>query len=222
MLRKLLRSFVRCLFRLLTRLEAYGLENIPVQGGAILAANHLSRLDSPFIFIFVERPDVTGLVANKYKRNPFFAFLVRLVNGIWINRESADAQALREAIDYLQSGGLLGIAPEGTRSRDGTLQRAKTGVAYLADKARVPVIPVAIYGTEKTFRELARLRKPRLVIRFGEPIHLPPLDSKNRSQGLRANTDEIICRIAAMLPLEYRGYYAEHPLLEKHIKGEFE
>lgn len=217
-LRRGLRILVRFLFRLLTQVEVHGLENVPGQGAVILAANHLSRLDAPLLFVLLEREDVTGLVADKYKKNIFFRPLIEAASGIWINREEADLRALRLARDYLARGGMLGVAPEGTRSRDGRLHRAKSGIAYLAEKSGAPVLPVAIYGTEKAFKELARLRRPRLVVRFGRPLHLPSPHGNDRNRALRDNTEEIMCHIAAMLPAEYRGYYADHPHLKELLK----
>jgi 1-acyl-sn-glycerol-3-phosphate acyltransferase len=214
------RAIIKFIFKILSRIEVIGMENVPVQGGAILSANHLGRLDSALIFTLLERQDATGLVADKYKSKPFFRWLINLVNPIWINRESADFQALREAREYLQKGGLLGIAPEGTRSRTGALIQAKTGVAYLADRAKVPIVPIAITGTEKAFRELGRLHRPLLTVRFGQPFTLPPLDRQDRSAALQRNTDEIMCRIAAMLPPQYRGVYADHPRLKEFLPAE--
>jgi len=211
--RAALRSIIRFLFNLLTHIEVEGLDNIPTSGGAILSANHLGRLDSAFVFMFLEREDASGLVADKYKRYILLRPLIDAVGGIWINRDEADFQALRVARQYLQNGGMLGIAPEGTRSKTGALMPAKTGVAYLADKAGVPIIPVGITGTEKAFRELFRIRRPRLTVHFGKPFSLPRLERGERSANLRANTDEIMCRIAALLPEEYRGVYRDHPRL---------
>jgi len=219
-LRAVFRSIIRFLFALLTHTEVDGRENIPKQGGAILAANHQGLIDSPLIFIMLDRNDVTGLVADKYKKKPFFPWLVSIVDGIWINREEADVHAMRAARDFLRNGGLLGIAPEGTRSHTGGLIPAKTGVAYLADKADVPIIPIAIAGTEKLFDELFHLRRPQLMIRFGEAFRLPPLERSERNAGLQRNTDEIMCRIAAMLPVEYRGIYANHPRLLELLQSQ--
>lgn len=220
MLRAILHSLARLLFTLLSRLEVAGLENIPPCGGAILAANHLSRLDSPLIFAVVERRDVTALVADTYQRNRLLRPLIEAVHGIWINRDRADFRALREARDYLRSGGVLGIAPEGTRSRSGALKEAKTGAAYLADKAEVPVVPVAIWGTELAIACLIRLRRPRIHVHFGQSFSLPQLDAGDRNAALQGNTDEIMCRIAALLPAAYRGVYADHPrLLELLAEG---
>lgn len=211
--RKVLKSIVGFFFKLLSRIEVYGLEHLPPVGGCILASNHLSRVDPALIFVLVDREDMTALVADKYLRYPFFRWLVNQVGGIWLHRENADLHALRQAQIFLEDGGLLGIAPEGTRSHSRALTQAKTGVAYLVHRSRVPVLPVAITGTETAVSQLFRLRRPKIRIEFGEPFHLPPIDRSNRNAGLQANTDEIMCRIAMLLPPAYRGIYAEHPCL---------
>jgi 1-acyl-sn-glycerol-3-phosphate acyltransferase len=203
------------LFHLLTRLEVRGLENIPVQGGFILCSNHLGIIDAPLVFAVVDRQDATALVANKYRHNLFLRPLINAVKGIWLNREEADAHALRAARHHLQQGGVLGIAPEGTRSKTGTIMQPKTGVAYLADKAGVPIIPMAIAGTEVAGRELRGLHRPRITVIIGQPFSLPPLGRENREAALQRNTDEIMCRIAALLPPKYWGVYAEHPRLKE-------
>jgi 1-acyl-sn-glycerol-3-phosphate acyltransferase len=213
MLRTLLRSIVRLLFMLLSRLDVQGLENIPPTGPSILAANHLGRLDSPLMFSLVDRTDITSLVADKYQHNPLLRPLVNAVHGIWINREQADFRALHQALDYIEGGGMLGIAPEGTRSKTGALMPAKTGVAYLAGHAGVFVVPVGIWGTETAIALLCRLRRPLIHVRIGQPFHLPPLERGDRSASLQKNTAEIMCHIAALLPPAYRGVYAEHPML---------
>ncbi|MGB9592104.1 MAG: lysophospholipid acyltransferase family protein, partial [Candidatus Kryptoniota bacterium] len=115
-MRNILRIILKILFRLLTRIEVSGLENLPKSGGCILATNHLSRLDPPLLFVLIDRPDLTALAADKYQRYPFFREVINAVNGIWIHREDADFHALKAARDYLIQGGMLGIAPEGTRS----------------------------------------------------------------------------------------------------------
>jgi 1-acyl-sn-glycerol-3-phosphate acyltransferase len=219
MLRTLLRSIVRLLFRLLSRLDVQGLENIPPTGPGILAANHLGRLDSPLMFSVLDRTDITSLVADKYQHNRLLRPLVNAVHGIWINREQADFRALRQALDYIEGGGMLGIAPEGTRSQTGALMPAKTGVAYIAGRAGVLVVPAGIWGTETAIAQLCRLRRPLIHLRIGRPFLLPPLERGDRSASLQKNTDEIMCRIAALLPPAYRGVYAEHPML-KELLGE--
>jgi len=210
-IRKLLFRFVQVIFFFLAEVRVEGLENVPRYGGAILAPNHLSRLDSPLMFQIIRRSDLTGLVGDSYKKYWIMRWLVAAVGGIWINRQEADLQALKTATEFLQSGGLLGIAPEGTRSRTGGLIPAKTGVAYLANKARVPVIPIAITGTEDALKKLSHFHRPKIKVVFGSVLVLEPLVRGSRSDSLQRNTDEIMCQIAALLPEKYHGVYKENP-----------
>ena len=213
--RRELHSIARLLFKWLFRVTVTGTEVLPTCGGYLLAVNHLSRLDPPLIFALIDRDDVTALVAEKYQRYPFFRWIVETVDGIWINRGEADLSALRQARDFLRGGGVLGIAPEGTRSHTGALIRAKTGAAYLANKAGVPVIPVSISGTDGAIWRALLLQRPRIHVQIGTPVDLLPIERECREATLQRNTDEIMCRIAAMLPERYRGVYADHPRLKE-------
>jgi 1-acyl-sn-glycerol-3-phosphate acyltransferase len=210
-----LHSIARLIFKWLFRVTVTGMEALPTRGGYLLAVNHLSRLDPPLIFALIDRDDVTALVADKYQKYPFFRWIIQTVDGIWINRGEADLSALRQARDFLRGGGVLGIAPEGTRSHTGALIRAKTGTAYLADKSGVPVIPVAISGTDGAIWRALLLQRPRIHVQIGAPVDLLPIEREGREARLQRNTDEIMCRIAAMLPERYRGVYVDHPRLKK-------
>ena len=217
--RRQLHSIARLIFKWLFRVTVTGTENLPPCGGYLLAVNHLSRLDPPLIFAMIDRHDVTALVADKYQKYPFFRWIIEIVDGIWINRGEADLSALRQARDFLRGGGVLGIAPEGTRSHTGALIRAKTGTAYLADKSGVPVIPVAIGGTDGAIWRALLLQRPRIHVQIGAAVHLLPIERAGREATLQRNTDEIMCRIAAMLPERYRGVYADHPRLKELLAG---
>jgi 1-acyl-sn-glycerol-3-phosphate acyltransferase len=185
----------------------------------ILVINHLSRIDPALVAVVVSRTDLTALVGDTYKKNLPIRWVVNAMGGIWIRREQSDLVALRQALDFLAGGGLLGIAPEGTRSRVGSMIPAKTGAAYLADKSGVPLIPVAITGSEVAFSELFKFRRPIITLQFGKPFSLPPIKSSGpdrhqaRQARLQSNTDEIMCRIAVMLPDKYWGVYRDHPRL---------
>ncbi len=113
------------------------------------------------------------------------------------------------------------LAPEGTRSPNATLQKAWPGASYLAAKAGAPIIPVALVGCEdaKFFPNLKRLRRTQVTVYAGEPFTLPPVPVQNREAVLEQYTDEIMCRIAALLPPAYRGYYADHPRLKELLSS---
>ncbi|HEX9616107.1 MAG TPA: lysophospholipid acyltransferase family protein [Anaerolineales bacterium] len=217
--RTVLSTIFGILFRLLTRVTVIGKENLPVEGGYIAASNHQGIIEVPLVYCVLDREDVTGLVAKKHQDQPIFRWVVDSLGGIWLNRDEADARAVRQATEHLKRGGVLGIAPEGTRSPTGSLIPAKTGVAYLANRAGVPIVPVAVTGTWKAIREVLLLRRPRITVRLGEPFTLPPVERRDRDADLQRNTDEIMARIAALLPPEYRGVYADHPRLRELLES---
>jgi 1-acyl-sn-glycerol-3-phosphate acyltransferase len=175
-------------------------------------------LEVPLIYCLLDRDDVTGLVAKKHQKNAFFRWIVNTIGGIWLNRDEADTRALRAARDHLKNGGVLGISPEGTRSPTGSLIPAKTGVAFLADQAGVPILPAAVTGTWKATRKLLTFQRPLFLVRFGQPVILPALDRRDKEESLRRNTDEIMSRIAALLPPEYRGVYRDHPRVKELLE----
>ena len=213
--RKILLFVSTMIIRFLTCTEVLGgLEHIPKEGAAIIVVNHLGRLEVPLIFTLAKREDLTGWVADKYRKIPLMPLIIHWLDAIWLDREGSDISALKHAQAYLQEGHMLGIAPEGTRSPTGALIEGKKGVAYLAAKTGVPIIPGAVTGTEKMNREWLRMRRPSLTVRFGAPFTLPEMKRNSRDELLQQGTDEIMCRIAALLPSEYRGVYSNHPRLK--------
>ena len=216
-----LRRAFSALIRLLSKPKVEGREHLPESSAFLIVANHMSMVDIPLGFTFIGDPDIKGWVAAKWSGHPLLAPIVRIGGGIFIQRGEVDRAALREAVHWLTSGRPFALAPEGTRSRDGALQRGKTGAAYLAAEADVQVVPMGFIGTDQAFRTLfLRLRRPELTLKFGKPFRLPPLDPDNRTGSLRKNTDEIMCRIAALLPPRHWGYYAEHPRLQELLEQE--
>ena len=211
----LLRRVFDFLFRVLCRRSVQGREHAPTQGPYVLVTNHLSRLDAPLIYGLVGGAHITGWAAEKYQRHWLFGTITRLGGGIFIRRGEVDRGALQAAVEWLRAGKVFGMSPEGTRSSTGALIRAKTGAAYLINETGAPVVPIAIVGTERALQTLVRLRRPVISVRFGKPLHLPPLGQEDRTAALRRNTDEIMCQIAAMLPPQYRGVYADHPRLKE-------
>jgi 1-acyl-sn-glycerol-3-phosphate acyltransferase len=212
--RTTLQRLVRFLIKALTRTDFIGAENIPAKGGVILAINHNSFLDTPVLFVNPVRSDITALVTTKYQKKPFIKWFTESAEGIWINRDIADFTAIRAASKVLAEGRPLGIAPEGTRSKTAQLQAGKPGTIMLAVKSGVPIVPVGITGTEDAFEKLARFIKPHIIIRIGKAFTIPEFKPGERSADLQRWTDELMVRIAALLPESYRGVYAQHPQLE--------
>ena len=201
----------------LARLTVLGLENVPAEGGLLLTVNHLSLLDPPAVFLTVPRQGVVFLT-SKHKRNPLFAYVARTAGCIWVERGEPDRAALRAALDVLKEGLMIGIAPEGTRSPTHDLQRAKTGAAYLATRARVPILPAAIGGVEQIKRRIPWGWRTPATLAYG-PVYRLPDDPRAKGEALETYTTEIMCRIAALLPEKYRGVYADNPRVAELIAG---
>lgn len=216
----LIRFLIRLLLPALVRLEVTGRENLPTSGAYIAAANHLGVLDPVLVYYLLDRRDIILIIAEKHSKYAILRWIVRNLNAIYIERFNADMAVLREVLKRLRKGGVLVIAPEGTRSRNGTLLEGKQGASYLAAKAGVPVVPVGGVGTEDRLflANLKRLRRTPVTVRIGEPFHLPPLPKEDREAILQVDTIEIMCRIAALLPPEYRGVYTEHSRLQELLK----
>lgn len=210
-----LRSIIGFLLKQLTQTEFIGVENIPPEGGVLIACNHMSRLDIPVLFITPNRPEITALVTTKYLKYPLLRWFIVTAEGIWLDRDTADFSAFRKAVEALKQGKALGIAPEGTRSQTAKLIEGKPGTALLALRTGVPIVPVAIVGTEDGMSKLLRLKRPRITAEYGKPIIPPKLDRNNREGQLQYLTDEVMCRIAAMMPQKYHGFYADHPRLKE-------
>lgn len=211
-----LRWIVSTLFWIFARLEVQGLENIPVSGGFILSPNHLSRLDAPLIYTLVKSRKFTGFVADTYRHNLFFHAIVRSIDVIWVHRGAIGPSTLKHALKALCNGSVMCIAPEGTRSKTGTLLAGRPGAAFLAVAAGVLIVPVALDNPEQVFPSLLRLKRQKVTVTFGAPIiFTSPENRFPSSPVLGAYTTEIMCQIAALLPVNRRGVYADHPRLKE-------
>ena len=202
--------------KIIADIEVHDMEKLPA-GNFIAAANHLGRLDTAVLLCIIDREDIIMPVAEKYKNHPLFGAIGRAVNAIWLNRFEADYPALREILARMQNGGMLVIAPEGTRSKTEALQEGRMGVAFLASKSGYPVLPVALTGTEdrRIMENIKRFRRSKIIVRAGDLFHIQIPKGKGREQAMREATDEIMCRIAALLPEKYRGVYTDQPRLKE-------
>ncbi|MFI5262127.1 MAG: lysophospholipid acyltransferase family protein [Candidatus Limnocylindrales bacterium] len=191
-----------------------GVENIPDDlPGVILASNHLSIADPPLLSLVIAR--LTGrrvryMAKAEALEAPIMGPVLRAYGGFGVRRGSADREAYRMARAVLDAGDWLGLAPEGTRSRTGALGDPKAGVALLALRSGAPILPVGLAGTERLWPVGARL--PRfgtdVTVRFG-PLYRPAATpaADDRRAALEASSDELMRRIAALLPPAYRGRF---------------
>lgn len=206
---------IRSIVRTLTRFTVEGAENVPEDGGLLMTSNHRSRLDTPLLMTATHRNDLVAIVAKKYQKKAIFKWILEKIGTmVWMDRDTTDFSAVRQSLEQLRMGKIVGIAPEGTRSRDSIgMLEGKQGAAVLAARASVPILPIGIVGSDKINHYWKRLKRPPITLRVGKPYTLPEIDMNDRQAWLKKYTDEIMCQIAALLPPEYRGFYADHPRL---------
>jgi 1-acyl-sn-glycerol-3-phosphate acyltransferase len=200
---------IRILARILFRVHDEELARIPHQGPLILVANHVNFSDVPVFYTHLIPRPVTGFAKIENWNNPALGFLFSLGGAIPIRRGAVDRTAIGRALEVLRSGRILAIAPEGTRSGDGRLQKGHTGVAVLALDSGAPIWPVAYHGLEKFRHNLVRLRRTDFYFRVGTPFRVRVEDGRLTREVREQITAEIMYRIAALLPPEYRGYYSD-------------
>jgi 1-acyl-sn-glycerol-3-phosphate acyltransferase len=210
-LRAVLRPIFRVLFNILSRVRIIGCENIPEKDAYLIAINHVSLFEPPFVLAFWPvAPEAVGAV-DIWSR-PGQSLLARLYGGIQVHRGEYDRHIIDTMLSVLNSGRPLMIAPEGGRSHALGMRRALPGIAFLADRVKVPVIPVGIVGTADDFLAKAlHGKRSSIEMRIGKPIWLPPIEGHGRARRLyrQSNADKIMHQIASLLPSEYHGVYQD-------------
>jgi 1-acyl-sn-glycerol-3-phosphate acyltransferase len=209
------RRFLVALFRGLSdavfRVHAEPLTSVPAQGPLIIVMNHINILEIPLIYARLQPRPVHGLVLADHWKNPLVAWGLNACGSIPLQRVGGNLASFKKALDTLSAGEILLIMPEGTRSGNGQLQHAHPGVVLLALKSQAPVLLLVTHGGEKYKQNLKKLRRTDFYIALGKPFTLKAgngaLDSQARMQML----DELMYRMAALLPPEYRGVYANPP-----------
>jgi 1-acyl-sn-glycerol-3-phosphate acyltransferase len=208
--------FLGPLLAILGRPKIEGLEYVPQSGPAILASNHLAVMDSFYLPLVVRRR-ITFLAKSEYFTGKGFKgwcsrWFFTAVGQVPIDRSSADAAqaALDTAKRVLGEGKLLGMYPEGTRSPDGRLYKGKTGLARLALETGVPVIPVAMIGTNKVNPPgTSMLRFGKVTVRFGKPMDFSRFEGLAGNRFIeRAVIDEVIYELMGLSDQEYVDIYA--------------
>jgi 1-acyl-sn-glycerol-3-phosphate acyltransferase len=210
-LRFILKPLFQGLFHILARVRITGKENVPYGQPYVVAINHVSIYDPPFVLAFwPEMLEAMGAVDIWHK--PGQNVLVRMYHATPVHRGDYDRELFDKVLGVLASGRPLVIAPEGGRSHATTMQYARPGLAYIVEMAKVPVVPVGIVGTTDDFWDKAsRGKRPTLEMRIGKPLHLPLVAGRGdeRRKARQSNVDLVMSHVAGLLPPEYRGVYAE-------------
>ena len=198
---------VGAFFRLFTRLQVKGKENVPRKGAVLVVSNHLNFNDPPLLGTFLGRR-VAFMAKEELFRFPPLGYFLSSLGAFAVHRGRLDRKAIRQSAQVLAEGRALVMFPEATRSPKAQLQRAFPGSALIASRQTVPVIPVGIYGTER-LKGLWLFRRPRITVNIGPTFSLPKAGSKITKDELAEHTELIMRRIAELLPPKYRGVYGE-------------
>ena len=190
------------IMHLLYRYEVVGAENFALEGPAIVVVNHLHLLD-PLAVAPISPRQIVTLAASKWRSNLLVGTVLRLAGVIFVRRGEVDREALRACQNVLSAGGMLAIAPEGTRSRTGQLQHAKAGVAYITMRTGATLLPVAVWGVEKLSMWF-RFKRPTCYVAVGRPFGCRVPTARSRPTFCERGRQVI--EIGRMLPSEYRGF----------------
>ncbi len=188
--------------------DKQGWENVPCTGPVIMMINHVAFLDPVILTGMMPRPMVSMAKIEAYE-DKLLGPILRSFDAIPVNRGAADLSALRRVLDALEAGLAVLIAPEGHRSETGGLGEAHEGIAFVAYRAKVPIVPVAISGTPAFKHNYWKMKKTHVTYRFGQPFTLDPGGERVTTEMLKQMTDEAMYQLAALLPPEQRGLYAD-------------
>lgn len=193
--------------QILCRIDAPDLHKIPLRGPLIVISNHTGQLEVAVFFGQLQPRPITGWAKMEAWDNAFLRWLFNLWGMIPVRRGEGDTSALRKAIKALEDGFIFGIAPEGTRNKTGKLKRALPGAVMLAVHSGATILPLAHWGGEDFLKNLARFKRTDFHMRVGDPFRLK-LDGMKVNREVRQQiADEMMIRLAEILPSDYRGYY---------------
>ena len=192
---------------LCSRGRVYGREHVPETGGVVLAGNH--NMGPDFVIIGHACPRQVYYMAKReaFEVHPLLTRFLHAVGTFPVDRGRRDMSAFAAGLDLLRTGRVIGMFPEGTRSRTGALQRGKSGAVRMAMEAQVPILPVAVVNSPAVMKGFLRFPKPEVTVRFG-PAFMPE-GSPDDPEAVRRNTVRTMQSIAALLPPEMRGPYGE-------------
>jgi 1-acyl-sn-glycerol-3-phosphate acyltransferase len=199
----------KILTTILSRIDKSQLQRVPAKGPLILITNHVNILEIPLLFTQLQPRPVTGFVLSTRWDATWTRWLLNVVDAIPLRRGEANLEAMRLAMDKLKAGYIVGVAPEGTRSYDGKLQKAHAGVVTLALHSGAPLQALGFYGHENFPDSLRRLQRTDFHIRVGKPFFIDPMGEKVTRDIRNQMLNEIMYQLASLLPPQHRGAYAD-------------
>jgi 1-acyl-sn-glycerol-3-phosphate acyltransferase len=207
--RRALNAFFHTLTAVICDVEAGALEEVPPYGPLILVSNHVNVLEIPVIVPRLGSRRISGFFASYRLSSPWMRWLLTTYGGVPVKRGAPDVNALQSAADRISAGDIFALAPEGTRSGDGVLGRGRAGVVILGLETGAPILPVVHHGDAHWQANFKRLRRTPFRIEVGKPFRLNPRGKKVDRTLRQAIIEEIMVQMAALLPVSWRGMYAD-------------
>lgn len=201
-------KFLDVLTSAICRIDDAQIAHVQARGPLILITNHVNVLEIPILYLHLQPRPISGFFAAKRLESAWMRWLLNTLNGIPVQRSKMDRSALRQAISRIHAGDIFAIAPEGTRNAGGRLGQGKPGVVLLALQTEAPIQPVVHWGDAHWQHNLRRLRRTPFHIAAGRPFRLDTGGVRVDRQRRQEILDEIMVQMAALLPPEYRGVYA--------------
>jgi 1-acyl-sn-glycerol-3-phosphate acyltransferase len=200
---------VKLVTNIICRIDAPNMKTFPKKGPYIAYSNHTGQIEIPLIYSHLQPRPITGLAKIETWDSWFLQWVFNLWGAIPIRRGEADMNAMRSSLRALKNNEILVIAPEGTRNKTGQLLKAQPGVITLALRSRAPLVPIAHWGGENFSKNIKCFKRTGFHIRVGEPFKLNPGKEHITSETRQQMVDEMMYRLATMLPEYYRGAYAD-------------
>jgi len=208
---KIVVTIIKPLYHIFLSWEAKGRGNVPLSGPLIVVANHVHVIDGELLLFGVSRW-IIYIAKEPLFHYPILGALLRWAQALVVYRQGTlneTRELLKQAEQTLNKGSVIGIFPEGKRSHQGKLQAGKPGLALLASRMHIPILPVGISGTDKIHGISWLWKRPHIVINIGKPFYLPQPNGRVTKLQRKALADLMMQKIAALLPPEYQGVYAK-------------
>jgi len=201
--------FFRILTRIICRIHDEPLMKVPQEGPLIIVTNHTNILEVPLVYAALQPRPIGGFSAAKRWKVWWSRWLLNAVGAIPLHRGEADISAMRKGLEWLHKGNILVMAPEGTRSYTGQLQKGHPGIVLLAMRTGAPILPLVFYGHEHFKENMLRLRRTDFYFAVGESFFLDAQEEKLTRPLRQEMVDEIMYKMAQLLPPQNRGFYAD-------------
>lgn len=194
------------------KINTQAIKDIPKDGPMLLMVNHTSAWEGPMLYVFLQPMKICALAKKELWNHGFTRYLMNLWKSIPVDRENMGRETMEACFAVLDKGEVLAIAPEGTRSLDGTLQQGKAGIAFIAHKKQVPMLPVVITGFNDPTVKKRFLRRTPVHITVGKPFEIIQKGGRMDAATRQEVIDEIMLRLAELMPKRYWGFYKDRSI----------